>query len=154
MNRREMTKAISGAALAAASYRRVTGANDRVGIVLIGSGRRGTQVMRAMLETGRVDLRGICDIYNVHRQQARQALVPTTKDVFECLAHEEAFERPGVDAALVAVPDHLHTSIACAALSAGKNVYLEKPTTHRFPEQQRLRQAVASSGKVLQCGTQ
>ena len=153
MNRRDVAKVIGGAALTAASYRRVLGANDRVGIALIGSGRRGTIVMRAMLETGRVDLRCICDIYDVHRTQAKQTLVPG-KEVSECAAHEEALRQPGVDAALIAVPDHLHIELASAALGAGKHVYLEKPTTHRFPEQQKLRQAVAASGKVLQCGTQ
>jgi predicted dehydrogenase len=150
-----MAKAmIGGASLTAASYRRVLGANDRIGMALIGSGRRGTVVMRAMLETGRAELSCICDIYDVHRKQARAALTPRASDLFECIAHEEALALRGVDAALIAVPDHLHIEIASAALAAGKNVYLEKPTTHRFPEQEKLRQAVVLSGKVLQCGTQ
>jgi len=154
VNRREMAKLMGGAALSAASYRRVLGANDRIGIALIGSGRRGTSVMGSMLETGRVDLRCICDIYDVQRNDARKKLAPGKQDVTECVAHEEAFEQPGVDAVLIAVPDHLHIELAAAALGAGKHVYLEKPTTHRFEEQQKLREAAASSGKVLQCGTQ
>lgn len=110
--------------------------------------------MRAMLETGRVDLRCICDVYDVHRREARKALVPHNNDLFECVAHEEALQRPGIDATLIAVPDHLHIEIASAALAAGKNVYLEKPTTHKFAEQETLRRALANSGKVLQCGMQ
>ena len=153
MNRRAMAKVIGGAALTAASYRRVAGANDRAGVALIGGGRRGIIVMRAMLETGRADLRCICDIYDLHRKQAREALVPG-KDVLECVGHEEALRHSSVDVALIAVPDHLHIEIASAALAAGKDVYLEKPTTHRFHEQAALRQAVAQSGKVLQCGMQ
>jgi predicted dehydrogenase len=149
-----MTKVMGGAALTAASYRRVLGANDRLGIALIGSGRRGTIVMRAMLETGRVDLRCICDVYDLHRKEAKEKLIPGHKSVYECVAHEEALQQPGIDAALIAVPDHLHIELASAALAAQKHVYLEKPTTHRFEEQQKLRQAVAESGKVLQCGTQ
>jgi predicted dehydrogenase len=149
-----MAKAIGGAALTAASYRRVLGANDRVGMALIGSGRRGTIVMKAMLETGRVDLRCICDVYDVHRHQSRETLAPGNTDLFECVAHEDALQHPGVDAVLIAVPDHLHIDLASAALGAGKDVYLEKPTTHKFEEQERLRKAVASSGKVLQCGMQ
>ncbi len=154
MNRREMAKVIGGAAFTAASYRRVFGANSRIGMALIGSGRRGTIVMRALLETARVDLRCICDIYDVHRKQAREVLAPASAALFECAAHEEALQRPDVDAVLIAVPDHLHIEIASAALAAGKHVYLEKPTTHQFREQQKLRQAVESSGKVLQCGMQ
>jgi predicted dehydrogenase len=110
--------------------------------------------MRAMLETGRVDLRCICDVYDVHRNQAKATLAPKSNGLFECTAHEEALQRPDVDAVLIAVPDHLHIEIASAALAAGKNVYLEKPTTHRFEEQQKLRAAAQNSGRVLQCGMQ
>jgi len=154
MNRREMAKIIGGAALTAASYRRVWGANSRLGLGLIGSGRRGTIVMKAMLGTGRADLRCICDVYDVHRNLARQTLAPHDTSIFECVAYEEALARPDVDAVLIAVPDHLHVEIASAALAAKKHVYLEKPTTHKFSEQQKLREAYLASGRVLQCGMQ
>jgi len=130
------------------------GANDRLGMMLIGSGRRGRLVMEALLQTGRVDLLGICDVYDVHRNQAKEALAPKNGDLFQCVAHQEALQHPGTDAVLIAVPDHLHIDLASDALSAGKHVYLEKPTTHHFAEQHNLREAVAKSGKVLQCGTQ
>ena len=153
MNRRELMKAGAGA-LTAASYRRVQGANGRLGMALIGGGRRGRIVMPALLDTDRVDLRAICDVYDVHRSEAKEALAPKARDLFECNAYEEALQRRDIDAVLLAVPDHLHIEMAAVALGAGKHVYLEKPTTHRFDEQQKLRKAVESSGKVLQCGTQ
>jgi predicted dehydrogenase len=130
------------------------GANDRLAMALIGSGRRGRLVMQALLQTGRVDLRAICDVYDAHRNEAKEILAPKDGDLFECVAHEEVLQRPGIDAVLLAVPDHLHIDLASDALGAGKHVYLEKPTTHRFAEQTQLRKAVAKSGKVLQCGTQ
>lgn len=145
---------MGAAALTAASYNRVLGANDRIGMALIGSGRRGRLVMEALLRTDRVDLLGICDVYDVHRNQAKEALAAKNSDLFQCVAHEEALQRAGVDAVLIAVPDHLHIDLASDALAAGKHVYLEKPTTHHFSEQHKLRNAVAKSGRVLQCGTQ
>jgi predicted dehydrogenase len=151
MNRRQATRAVLGG-LAAASYSRVLGANDRLGVALIGSGRRGREVMGAMLQSGRVELRCLCDVYNVQRDRAM--LVKSGEPPFECVAHEEATARRDVDAVLIATPDHLHIDLATAALGAGKHVYLEKPTTHRFEEQQALRNAVEASGKVLQCGMQ
>jgi predicted dehydrogenase len=147
MNRRHF---LGAAALTAASYRRVLGANDRLQMALIGSGRRGREVMKAFLTTERADLRCICDIYDVQRARAKERLAPA----FECVSHEEALALKNIDAVLIAAPDHLHIDLATAALQAGKHVYLEKPTTHRFPEQHRLRQAVEKSGKVLQCGMQ
>jgi predicted dehydrogenase len=130
------------------------GANDRAGVALIGSGRRGREVMGAMLSAGRAELRAICDVYDVQRQRAKTALARSGDPPFECAAHEEALARPDIDAVLIGAPDHLHLDLATAALQAGKHVYLEKPTTHRFAESLRLREAVRMSGKVLQCGTQ
>ncbi len=140
--------------MTAASYQRILGANDKLGIALIGSGRRGREVMAAFLKGGQVELRAICDIYDVQRRRAMDVLASAGEKPFQCTAHEEALARPGVDAVLVAVPDHLHLSLGCAALGAGKHVYLEKPTTHRYGERHQLLQAVRASGKVLQCGTQ
>ncbi|MGD0868332.1 MAG: hypothetical protein ABSB88_02185 [Bryobacteraceae bacterium] len=74
MNRRDMGKVILGG-LTAASYSRVMGANDRAGVALIGGGRRGREVMGAMISSGRAGLRGIRDVYDVQRQRAKAALV-------------------------------------------------------------------------------
>ncbi|MFI7341642.1 Gfo/Idh/MocA family protein [Streptomyces sp. NPDC050085] len=41
--------------------------------------------------------------------------------------HKEVIESPDVDAVLVLTPDHTHAEIACAALRAGKPVFVEKP---------------------------
>jgi predicted dehydrogenase len=153
MTRREVGKIVLGG-LTAASYSRVMGANDRAGVALIGGGRRGREVMGAMLSSGRAELRGICDVYDVQRQRAKTALVKTGDAPFECVAHEDLLARRDVDAVLIGAPDHLHLDLATAALQAGKHVYLEKPTTHRFEEATKLREAVRASGKVLQCGTQ
>src|SRR5271166_481396 len=111
---------------------------------------RRREVMKAFLSTQRADLRCICDIYDVQRARAKERLGAA----FECVAHEEALGLNNIDAALIAPPDHLHIDLATAALEAGKHVYLEKPTTHRYEEQHRLREAVRKSGKVLQCGMQ
>jgi predicted dehydrogenase len=153
MNRRTFTRAFTAAALTSASYRRVLGANDRLGIALIGSGRRGRDVMRAFLQTGLAELRCICDVYDVQRSRAKEMLVKDVKPQ-ECVAHEEAIARRDIDALVIATPDHLHLDIATAALAAGKAVYLEKPVTHHFDEGATLLRAVRLSGKVCQIGTQ
>jgi predicted dehydrogenase len=126
------------------------GANDRLGLALIGAGRRGTEVAKAFVSDARVDLRCICDIYDVHREGAAGVLGKASLVV----AHEEALALRDVDAVLLAVPDHLHLTLAEAALAAGKNLYIEKPTVHRWHERLALQAALARSGKVLQCGTQ
>lgn len=151
MERRDFLAMTGGLALSALSYRRVLGANDRLGVALIGSGRRGREVMRAFLASGRAELRCIADVYDVQRQRAREALGVSP---FETAAYEEALARTDVDAVLIGVPDHLHQQITLAALAAGKHVYMEKPTTHNLEEGARLIAAVKASGKVCQTGTQ
>lgn len=154
MKRRDFVIGAGTAALTAASYSRILGANDRLGMALIGSGRRGREVMKAFLTTGRVELRCLCDIYDVQRQRAKTALLNSGESVFETFAHEEALSRPGIDAVLIGTPDHLHLSQTQAALKAGKHVYLEKPTTHQAEESAAFIDAVRRSGKVCQTGTQ
>jgi predicted dehydrogenase len=151
MKRREFLTATGAVVFSALSSRRVRGANDRLGVALIGSGRRGREVMRAFLASGRAELRCVADVYDVQRQRAREVLGVTAPEV---VAHEEALARPDVDAVLIGAPDHLHLPLTLAALAAGKHVYMEKPTTHDLAEGAQLIAAVRASGKVCQTGTQ
>jgi len=153
LTRRDIIRGFTATTLTAASYRRVAGANSRIGVALIGSGRRGREVTRALLADERVELSAICDIYDVQLQRATTALKPSDA-VRQLVAHEEALSLPGIDAVVIAAPDHLHNTLATAALNAHKHVYLEKPTVHQWAERTSLAEAVEKSGKVLQCGTQ
>ncbi len=154
MRRRDFVSGVGAATLTAASYSRIRGANERIGMALIGSGRRGREVMKAFLTTGRVELRVLCDIYDVQRQRAKSMLLASGESVHETDAHEEAIARSGVDAVLIGAPDHLHLSLTQAALRAGRHVYLEKPTSHHFEERAAFIEAVKRSGRVCQTGTQ
>jgi predicted dehydrogenase len=144
----------AGAAFTAASYQRIYGANGRAGVALIGSGRRGREVMGGFLRTGRADLRVICDVYDVQRERARAALVKSGSAPREFVAHEDALEERGVDAVLIATPDHWHIGIALEALRKGKHIFLEKPATHHWSEGARLLEAARGSGRVCQTGVQ
>ncbi len=151
MKRRDFLTSASAAAIAAASYRRVLGANDRLGMALIGSGRRGREVMKAFLSTGRAELRCVAEVYDVQRGRARDFLGVKPAEV---VALEDALARRDVDAVLIGTPDHLHLTQTVAALKAGKHVYLEKPTTHNLDEGAKLIAAVKQSGRICQTGTQ
>jgi len=151
MERRDFLTSVSAVAITAASYSRVVGANGRLGMALVGSGRRGREVMKAFLSTGRAELRCTADVYDVQRGRAREFLGVKSAEV---VAMEEALNRKDVDAVLIATPDHLHLTHALAALRAGKHVYLEKPTSHNFDEGAKFIEAVRKSGKVCQTGTQ
>jgi predicted dehydrogenase len=154
MRRRAFLISAGATAITAASYRRIPGANERLGMALIGSGRRGREVMQAFLGTGRAELRCICDIYDAQRGRAKEFLLKPADKIHETGVIEEALNRNDVDAVLLGSPDHLHLTHTLAALKAGKHVYLEKPTTHQLAEGAELIKAVGKSGKVCQTGTQ
>ena len=129
MQRRNFVLGITATSLTAASYARVVGANDRVGMALVGSGRRGREVMKAFLATGRIDLTCIADVYDVQRGRAKEFL--GTKP-HETIALEEALSRKDVDAVLLGSPDHLHLMQTLTTLKAGKHIYLEKTHLAQF----------------------
>ena len=152
MDRRNFLK--TATVLTAGSFNRVKGANNRVGLAVIGAGRRGTEVTRAFLADGRAELLSICDVYDVHSDHARKLLLKASDSVQVTSRHEEALANSAVDAVLLAVPDHLHASLAQAVLGARKHLYLEKPTVHHWEERSVLETAAEQSDRVVQCGTQ
>ena len=65
MNRRDFIVGATSATLfTAASYGRVMGANDRLGIALVGCGRRGRWVLDKMMKTDRIVPIVLCDVWN------------------------------------------------------------------------------------------
>src|SRR5512138_2758147 len=54
---------VGAAALTAASYNRVLGANDRIGVGFIGFGLIGKQHVADFKKFNDVDLAGMCDVY-------------------------------------------------------------------------------------------
>ena len=59
MTRRTAAKT---AALTALSYSRVLGANERIGLGVIGTGQRGTYVMSLFQKNEEVEVRAICHV--------------------------------------------------------------------------------------------
>jgi predicted dehydrogenase len=132
MTRRDVFR--SAAAISAASYSRVMGANDRVNLGLIGCGDRGTYVMTVFQKNSSVDVKAVCDVYGERIDQARTK-APNAKNFTE---HRKLLEMKEVDAVLIATPDHWHAGTAIDALNAGKDVYVEKPLTLRMEEGPRI----------------
>lgn len=59
-----------------------------------------------------------------------------------------------VDAVLISTPDHWHSQPAIEAALAGKDIYLQKPTSLTVEEGRLLSDIVHRTGVVLQMGTQ
>src|SRR5216683_2307328 len=59
-----------------------------------------------------------------------------------------------LDAITIALPDHWHAPMAIKGLQAGKNVYVEKPSSHNPREGELLIEAQKKYGKQVQVGDQ
>jgi predicted dehydrogenase len=63
-------------------------------------------------------------------------------------------DQRGIDAIVIATPDHTHAVATAAALRTGRHVYCEKPLTHTVSEARFITDLAKKTGLVTQIGTQ
>jgi len=69
--------------------------------------------------------------------------------------YREMLERQkDIDAVFVATPDHMHATIALAAMDLGKHVYVQKPLTWSIAEARRLSERAKETKVATQMGNQ
>jgi predicted dehydrogenase len=150
MLRRNFVKT-SGIALTALSASRVLGANDRLNIGLIGCGGRGRYVARLMREAPNVAYTAVADVYKTNGEIAREWAGADAKFFQD---FRKLLDLKDVDAVHVATPDHWHAAISNLACEAGKDVYVEKPTSLTVREGRVMVDAARKYNRIVQVGTQ
>ncbi|MFB3777845.1 MAG: Gfo/Idh/MocA family protein [Bryobacteraceae bacterium] len=145
-------KTVGGSAMAmsAASYSQVMGANDRIGLGVIGCGDRGRFDMGCFLKDPAVAVVALCDIYGLQIDLARKN-APQAKTFGD---HRKLLELKEVDAVLIATPDHWHAANCIDALNAGKDCYCEKPLTLTIEEGPAIVKAARINDRICQVGMQ
>jgi len=68
--------------------------------------------------------------------------------------YRELLQNKDVDAVVISTPDHWHALNAIHAVEAGKDVYLQKPTSLTIAEGRALSNAVKKSKRIFQIGSQ
>jgi predicted dehydrogenase len=157
--RRFIRSSTEAAALAAmfpfVSRGKVLGANDRIGLGFIGVGQRGAThvaVVQKLIQEGEnLRIAGATDAYRYRLEETIKAAGGTAwrRDV-------ELVAAPEVDAVCVATPDRHHMRQGLMAVSAGKDVYCEKPMCHwsQFDQAREFCDAARKLGRVVQIGDQ
>jgi predicted dehydrogenase len=147
ITRRSMARA---AAVSALSYSRILGANDRIGLGLVGAGGRGQYVMSLFQKNAEVEVRAICDVYAVKTDAAQQKAPGARAFTY----HEKLLELKEVDAVLVGSPDHWHKDHTIDAMRAGKDVFVEKPLCRLREEAWEMVKEARIHERVCQVGVQ
>jgi len=137
--------------------------SDKINIGWIGNGRQGRgDVMGTMrfdsamvvavsdVDSNRMALgkKMVEDFYTKKTGQSGYVDVKSHDDYHTLLADK------GIDAVIITTPDHWHSQPAIEAALAGKDIYLEKPTSLTISEGRLLSDVVRKKKVILQVGTQ
>jgi len=146
ISRRSLIKAAAPLFVPASAF----GANDRPQLGLIATGSRGRGLLGAFQQCG-AQFVALCDVYEPHLAAARK-MVPNDCDTFT--DYRRLLERGGLDAVVIASPDHQHKPMLLAALKANKDTYLEKPLSMSLEDSAEMAGAVKASNRIVQIGMQ
>ena len=149
MKRAAVTTAGVSLAMSGLSTRSVLGANDRIRLGVIGTGRQGIDNMENFMRHG-VEVAAVCDVYEPNLQKGLAAAggkAKTYKDFRQVLEDKD------IDVIINATPDHWHPLPTVMACQAGKDVYVEKPTSVAVEEGKRMVEAARKYKRVVQVGT-
>jgi len=133
----------------------VVGANNRIVLGVIGTGKQGShhiQKLAALKSESNVAIGAVCDVYQKHLDAGAKRAGLESKDTYR--DHRRMLERKDIDAILITAVDNWHGPCSLDALDAGKHVYCEKPMTRYAAESWAVYDKVKSTGKVYQCGSQ
>ena len=139
-----------GSQPAEASVRPVQ-ASDRVRFGMIGVGMQGSGLLATALAIGH-ECVAAADLYDGRHTLAKEIVgdgsLSTTR------RYQDLLDRRDIDCVIVAVPDHHHRQIVVDALSAGKDVYCEKPMSHTVSDGMEMVAAARSYDRIVQVGSQ
>ena len=150
--------------------------SERITLGIVGLGSRGFNLIDAFLREPDAQIVAVCDVDSLHYRDrdwgkgTAHGREPAKKRIENAYAEQTSHQRfrglgvyddylklcarEDVDAVVIATPDHWHALVALESLRAGKDVYSEKPLSHRFREGQRICREVARRKAVFQVGSQ
>jgi Oxidoreductase family, NAD-binding Rossmann fold/Oxidoreductase family, C-terminal alpha/beta domain len=122
--------------------------NEKLNIAGIGAGGRAVSVLGALESENIVALADV-DWTRGAEGFKRWDKATKYKDFRQLLDTEKS-----IDAVTVVIPDHMHATVALAAMQRGKHVYVEKPLTRTPWEARLLTEAAAKYKVATQMGNQ
>ncbi len=122
--------------------------SEILNIGVIGAGGRGADDIEGVKSQNIVAL---CDVDERNAAESFKRFPKASRHQdFRVMLEKEK----GIDAVVVATPDHIHAIASMTALKHGKHVYCEKPLTHTVYEARALAKAAAQTHLATQMGNQ
>lgn len=127
----------------------VRGANDRIGVGVIGIGRQAGALLANLVRLKEARFVAVADVNLNRANEAAQKY-----DGWACQDYRRLLERKDVDAIITATPEHWRALICIEACQAGKDIYAEKPMSLTIHEGRLMVQAVQKYQRIFQTGSQ
>ncbi len=147
-----------GASLTALGTARAAGANERLSVGIVGAGRRGSRLLQFFFDCAKdhnAELTAVCDLWSRNRAKgAEQVQRVSGREPKLFKRMEDMLAWNGLDAVLIATPDHAHAQHLTLALKAGKHAYCEKPFANVLAEANEVVDTWRKFDKVATIGTQ
>jgi predicted dehydrogenase len=147
--------AAASAALAAPSFLKAASQPEKINLAFIGPGGMGMNHVRTFCKRSDLVFSWVCDPDSNRAATAAkiiQELTGQTPKIAKDM--RQVLEDKGVQAVVMATPDHWHAPGAILAANAGKHVYVEKPCSHNVREGRLMIEAARANKVVMQVGTQ
>ena len=122
-------------------------ANDRLNIGFIGTAGQAGFSIDSLKDHNLVAL---CDVDETKLNAAGQRFPGAKKH----RDFRRLIDQQGIDAIVVATPDHTHAVASIAALQSGRHLYCEKPLTRTVSEARIVTETARRLQRVTQIGTQ
>jgi predicted dehydrogenase len=137
--------------------------SNRINVGAIGAGRISrTHDMPGVWRQDIAQLMAVCDLDSKRTQEGKVLIdgyytkkngadyngTKAYNDFEELLANKD------IDAVTISTPDHQHARIAVMAAQAGKDIYLQKPTSLTISEGRTMSDSIQKAGRIFQIGSQ
>ena len=132
-------------------------ANSRIRVAVVGLRARGGAHMRefAQLRHHNLEIVALCDVdENILNQRAAEAEKLIGKKPQTFVDVRRLLEEKEIDVVSFATPNHWHALSTIWACQTGKDVYVEKPSSHGIWEGRKMVEAARKYHRVVQVGFQ
>jgi len=122
----------------------------RLGI--IGIGMQGSGLLANAIGLPGIECVAACDLYDGRHLLARE--ITSNPSLPATRRYQELLSDNNIDCLIAAVPDHWHKQVVVDAVTAGKDIYCEKPMSHSVADGVAMVDAQKKTGRIIQIGSQ